>query len=124
VTFATPFGAYDDRVLAIIKQYYQSHRTAWPSGVNTLQPDPYQLVSYDITRDRPMEKVQALLDGLQNNGGWVIFQMHHLYPKGEAVDELYGTNLLEDIVEQVHARGFTVLTVSGALKRLQHTGGS
>ncbi len=118
-TFASPFGAYDDRVLAIIKRYYTSHRTAWPNGVNTLTPDPYNIISYGVTHDSKIEDINNLLSNLQNNGGWVVFQLHHLTKKGDTVIEKYGTNLLEDIVEQVHAKGMTVLTVSDAIKHLK-----
>lgn len=121
IAFATPFGAYDDRVLNIVKRYYESHRAAWPAGVNTLSPDPYAIASYEVNRVTTIEEVTSLLDDLQKNqnGGWIVLQLHHLFPKGEVVTEEYGSDLLEAIVEQVKTRHIAVLTVSDALKQLK-----
>lgn len=119
IAFATPFGAYDDRVLAVIKRYYESHRTAWPDGMNALSTDSYAIISYGIKRDTTIEEVESLLENLQKTGGWVVFQVHHLFPKGEVVTEEYGTDLLEAIVAQVQSRNVAVLTVSDALKQLK-----
>jgi peptidoglycan/xylan/chitin deacetylase (PgdA/CDA1 family) len=118
-SFATPFGAYDDRVLEVIMRYYESHRTAWPAGSNTLQSDPYQIVSFDINRNTTIEEVTQLLESLQKNGGWVVFQLHHLFPEGGAVTEEYGTSLLGEILMQVQTKQIAVLTVSDALKQLK-----
>ncbi len=119
VAFATPFGAYDDRVLEIVKRYYESHRAAWPAGTNSFSPDPYAIVSYKITRDTTIEEVTSLLENLQKTGGWVVFQLHHLFPQGEVVTEEYGSDLLSEIIEQVQSRNIAVLTVSDALKQLK-----
>ncbi len=118
-TFATPFGAYDERVLAHIATYYESHRTAWPNGSNLLAVDPYRIISYAVDRDTTFAEVQAVLADLQKNGGWVVVQLHHLFPAGEVVEEKYGTNLLEAMVAEVQKYNFTVLTVSEALAQLQ-----
>lgn len=121
ISFATPFGSYDDRVLNIVKRYYESHRAAWPAGVNTLSPDPYAIASYEVNRTTTIEEVVSLLDDLQKDkkGGWIVLQLHHLFPKGEVVTEEYGSDLLEEIVEQVKTRHIAVLTVSDALKQLK-----
>ncbi len=117
--FASPFGAYDDRVLKILMSHYESHRTAWPIGKNTLEPDLSRLASYYLVKNTTMEEIVKVLDDLQLTGGWVILQMHHVFPKGSQVTEEYGTTLLEDIIEEVHARGLTTLTVGETLKQLQ-----
>ncbi len=116
--FATPYGSYDDRVLSVVKRYYTSHRAAWPAGANTLQPDPYAVASYEINRTTTIEEVTRLLENLQKNGGWVVFQLHHVFPKGEVVSEEYGTDLLEAIIKQVQTKQIAVLTVSDALTQL------
>lgn len=118
VDFASPFGSYDDRVLGILKQHYQSHRAAWPDGSNTLTPDPYRIQSYSINQTTTLEEVNSIFTKTWYTGGWVVFQFHFLYPKGEVVSEKYGTNLLADMVEQAHKMGFTILTVKEALKEL------
>lgn len=125
VHFASPFGAYDDRVLAILKRHYQSHRAAWPIGMNTTKPDPYTIASYYLNKETTLEELDTLLEDLQVRGGWVVFQLHHIYPKGQVVTEPWGTDLLADLVELVHVKGFAVLTVGDALKELhQNTGGT
>ena len=37
--FASPYGKYDERVIKMIAKYYDSHRTAWPDGLNDLPLD-------------------------------------------------------------------------------------
>lgn len=120
ISFATPFGSYDDRALNIVKRYYESHRAAWPAGVNTLTPNPYEIASYEVSRATTIEEVTSLLEDLQKNpkGGWIVLQLHHLFQGGETVTEEYGTDLLEAIVAQVKSRGIAVLTVSDALKKI------
>jgi peptidoglycan/xylan/chitin deacetylase (PgdA/CDA1 family) len=119
VDFATPFGEFDDRVLAILKRHYQSHRTAWPHGMNISTPDPYRIISYDVEQSTTLEQIRTVLENLQVDGGWVVFQMHHLAPKSGEVDDQYGTSLLEDIASLVDKKGFAVLTVNDALRQLQ-----
>ncbi len=119
VHFSTPFGAFDDRVLEILERHYESHRTAWPQGFNTVNPDPYLIASYYIVRDTTIEEISKLLDDLQKTGGWLVFQLHHVTPKGEVVSDEYDTTLLEDIVRQVKVRGIPTRTVGEALKQLK-----
>ena len=117
--FASPFGDMDERVLAIIKRHYASQRAAWPNGVNVGELDPYNIQSYAISKDTTWEEMSNLLDGLQREGGWLVLQMHDVTPKGVTVGQQYDTNLLEDIVEEVHSRGFPVITIRQALENLQ-----
>lgn len=117
--FATPFGAFDERVLAIIRRHFLSHRTAWPDGVNTDDMDPYRIHSFAIEHDTTIEEVRSALEDLLNRGSWVVFQLHHLTPEGELVNGQYDTNLFAQIVQMVHERNITVLTVDEALQRLQ-----
>jgi peptidoglycan/xylan/chitin deacetylase (PgdA/CDA1 family) len=117
--FASPYGDLDDRVLAIIKRHYASQRDAWPAGVNELPlKDPYHIASYEVNNDTNWSTLSSLLDDLQTKGGWLVLQVHEVTPKGQPVQGQYDTNLLEDIVERVHARGFPVLTIREALSRL------
>jgi peptidoglycan/xylan/chitin deacetylase (PgdA/CDA1 family) len=115
VNFASPFGDMDDRVLSIISRHYASHRTAWPDGVNSIPPDPYNLVAYEVNRDTTLAEVSTVLDGLQSQGGWLVLLMHHVSSKGEAMEHEYGTNLLEDIAQLVQTKGFPVMTMGQAL---------
>ncbi len=119
VHFASPHGDYDDRVIEILKRHYKSHRAAWPIGMNTIHPDPYQIASYYLARNTTLEELKKLLNDLQIRGGWVVFQIHGVLPKGSDVVGDYDTNLLEDLVEEVHTRGLTTLTVGQALEKLK-----
>lgn len=123
VDFASPFGDVDDRVLAIIKKHYASHRDAWPAAVNTLPlADPYHIASYEVTKDTTLDDLSKLLGGLQTKGGWLVLQVHEVTPKGEPVNDEYDTNLLEDVVELIHEKGLPVLTIRQALTSLQAKG--
>lgn len=122
VDFASPFGNVNDRVMAILKRHYESHRMAWPSGMNADDFDPYGIASYDVTSATTLDELSSLLESLQKEGGWLVLQVHEVVPKGQPVREQYATNLLEDFVELVHAKGLKVLTIQQALQSLQPKG--
>src|SRR3972149_9851740 len=46
-SFATPYGDYDDRVLSLIAQYYQSHRAAW-GGNNFFPFNDYLITAREV----------------------------------------------------------------------------
>jgi peptidoglycan/xylan/chitin deacetylase (PgdA/CDA1 family) len=119
--FATPFGAYDERVLSHIKERYDSHRTAWPDGVNDEHFDPYELKSVILKKTTTLEEVNSILEETWYSGGWLVFQIHDVSLKGNDVNGEYGTNLLEDVVEMVHKKGFAVRTVDEVLMLKQST---
>ncbi len=118
--FATPFGAFDDRVMDIIQRHFISHRTAWPDGINAREVDPYNIISYAIESHTTIEEVKKALSDLINQGDWLVFQFHHITPQGGVVSGPYDTDLLAQIVQLVQAEDkISVLTVGDALKQFE-----
>ena len=59
LSFASPYGDYDERVLANIKRYHRSHFTAWGGyrGVNMSQFDEYEIERVNIDESLTSDEV-------------------------------------------------------------------
>lgn len=102
VDFATPFGDYDDRIMAQIQELYLTHRTTSP-GLNTKPIDRYQLKALEVRYDTPVEEVFNWILRAKEEKAWLIIGFHRIDEEGEMS---YKSEDLERIVKFVKEQGF------------------
>jgi peptidoglycan/xylan/chitin deacetylase (PgdA/CDA1 family) len=76
-SFASPYGAYDERTLTATKKYYVSHRTVhWYH--NYRDTDPFLLGVFMVERTTSVAALQAQIDLALANKTWLVICYHKL----------------------------------------------
>jgi peptidoglycan/xylan/chitin deacetylase (PgdA/CDA1 family) len=114
--FATPYGAYDDRVLAMIKQYYTSHRSV-EDGYNSRDSfDIYNIKVQNVVTSTPVSQVQSWITKAAQDKTWLVLVYHQV---DNASDEYNVTSSDFDAhLQSIKSSGLTVFTVEQALKEV------
>ncbi|MDD3487973.1 MAG: polysaccharide deacetylase family protein [Candidatus Pacebacteria bacterium] len=109
--FASPYGKYDERVIKMIAKYYDSHRTAWPDGLNDLPLDNlnrYYLKSVSVEARTTIEEVKEWVIKAKNEGKWLILLFHRIDETG---DYNWTSRDFEEIVKFVHEEKFKGVSI-------------
>jgi peptidoglycan/xylan/chitin deacetylase (PgdA/CDA1 family) len=77
--FASPYGAYDGRVINVVKQYYASHR-AVRNLPNWRDADPYELGAFDCHNGISVAQMKGWIDQAVAQRSWVILLFHEFTP--------------------------------------------
>ena len=105
--FASPYGKYDERVIKAVAQYYVSHRTAWPAGLNDLplkdSEDRYYLKSVSVEAQTTVEEVKQWITKAKEEGKWLILLFHHIDKSG---DYNWSSENLEEVVRFAYEEDF------------------
>jgi len=117
-TFATPYGAYDLRVLAAAAKYYEAHRAAWggpntwPNAFNPLVTRSYEL---DVHEDGAptVDDAKRWIDDAISNRQTLVILLHEIV---SGVAQMYEFNQsdLNEILDYVATRPIQVTTLSAA----------
>lgn len=115
ISFATPYGDYDERVLTAIARYYESHRAAW--GGPNFWPyylNDYELVCLEAKHTISPEEVQGWVDQAIANNQWLILLLHDVVD-GVPAEYEYNVDDLAQIVDYVATKPIEVTTLSEGL---------
>lgn len=124
VSFATPYGEYNDRVLSSIKQKFQSNRRAWDDdsaneGFNDLHSfDKYNISAKELTKNTTVSKAKKLIDKAVKNKKWLVFFLHSVSNKNPKSYEYSASNLsqIASYLSQQQNKGkLQVQTIDGFL---------
>lgn len=118
-SFATPYGAYDERVLKAISKYYTSHRAAW--GGPNIWPDiynDYELIVLEASHNIAPETVMGWIDEAAANGQWLILLLHDVVD-GVPAEYEYNKDDLRKIVDHAAASPIKVVTMTEGLALAQ-----
>jgi len=124
VSFATPYGAYDDVVLADSKKLFTSHRSG-KAALNTPLTDPQLLggVLLDISNvnypGRTIVDVKALIEETAEERLWLLLVFHGVIDGKlfRATDEPVAT--FDEIMDAIAAANVDVVTVGDAVQKLK-----
>jgi peptidoglycan/xylan/chitin deacetylase (PgdA/CDA1 family) len=109
-SLAFPYGEYDDRVLRVVMQYYDSSRTTrWYH--NYRDTNRYELGSYGINA---LAVIKPLIDRAIAQRSWLILCVHDV----EVGTPIYGGVRVSDfaeVLDYLRDSGVRVLTVSEAV---------
>ena len=81
VSFAYPFGNYDEQVRQIVRDCgYSDARTIRGGPEKTSPSDPYALLAFPyVVADTELGKLERYVGGTRKEGGgWIIFIFHHV----------------------------------------------
>ena len=115
-SFATPYGAYDLRVLAAIAKYYESHRAAW--GGPNFWPyayDDYRIRCYELVNTVSVDQARQWIDDAVEHGQTLVFLMHEIVSTDPTTYE-YREEDLDAILAYVATRPLEVTTMTDALR--------
>lgn len=87
IDFATPYGSYNDKSVALIHNIYRSHRNVvgepadgideW--DVNVIGSfNRYNIIGVTVRRDTTVEQLQKLIDYTVAHNGWLVLNYHEI----------------------------------------------
>jgi Predicted xylanase/chitin deacetylase len=114
-SFASPYGDYNQKTIALAAKYYQSHRGFWDKGANPWPYNEYLLSVQQIQTDVTMKQVKTLVDTAAKQKRWLIFVFHDIKddPSLSSDDFEYATSNLDQIAKYVHEKRIPVSTIGG-----------
>jgi peptidoglycan/xylan/chitin deacetylase (PgdA/CDA1 family) len=111
--FATPFGDYDNRVIAAAARHYRSHRAFHNTGTNAWPYNNYMLQVQHVEGNKSTEIVKASINDAVKNKTGIIFVFHQLKatPSIDPEQFEYGLAPFEEIAEYLVQNKIDVVTV-------------
>lgn len=114
--FMIPYGAYNNKVLAVASKYYRSIRNS-EEDYNSIGLDTTRIKSFWIDRYKTtdLEGQKTRVDNAFENGLWLIFSMHT-----GTMEESEFTDMVKPLIEYVNSKNIPIMTVSKALDYFQN----
>ncbi|QRN93190.1 polysaccharide deacetylase family protein [Archangium violaceum] len=109
--FSSPYGAYNDSVLATVKQYYGSHRTV-NGGQNFRDTNIFQLRSYDVNTSVTLDDVRTWLDKAAADKSWVILTFHQFVSGTPTQSTEINIDQFSQILDYIQVKGLRTVSVS------------
>ena len=118
--FATPYGAYNDNVIAALKQYYVSQRST-DVGFNSKDNfNPYNIVVQNVEATTTVAQVKAWVDQAKAQKTWLVLVYHQVENTVAAADtDAVKTANLNTELSYIKSSGITVKTQSAALAEVE-----
>ena len=116
-SFATPYGDYNEKVVAAIAKHYTNHRPFHDTGYNTWPYNNYLLRVQQVQRGVSVETVKSYIDEANRSNTWLILVFHDIkdVPSEDPQDYEYATDDLASIAGYVKSQGIAVSNVSDGL---------
>jgi peptidoglycan/xylan/chitin deacetylase (PgdA/CDA1 family) len=116
--FASPYGDYNDSLLANIKLYYRSHRTVNTGFNSKTNFDPYQLKVQNITNTTTAAQIQQWMNQAKAEKSWLILVYHRVDPSTSLGTYSTTPAALTTHFDVIKNSGVPVVTVDQALNQL------
>ncbi len=99
ISFATPYGDYDNRVLAEIAKSYASHRGFWDTSTNVWPYNNYVISNMQVQAGVSVSSVLSRIDQAVANKEWLVLTFHgiEVSPSSNLYDYQYSTANLNTI---------------------------
>lgn len=113
-SFASPYGDYNQRTIALSAKYYQSHRGFWDKGTNPWPYNEYLLTVQQIQVNVSVVRAKALIDNAIKQKRWLVFVFHDIKddPSMNPDDFEYATSSLDQIAAYAHKQKVDATTIS------------
>jgi peptidoglycan/xylan/chitin deacetylase (PgdA/CDA1 family) len=119
--YAYPNGAVDERVAALVGQYFSTARTINPSGQPWGYVNVSRISSVSVYATMPDSEVFTLVDAAVANCEWLVITFHGI---GEGSDELsWDPDRLRALLQHIKDSGAPVRTVSAEVAALRDAQG-
>lgn len=119
-SIATPYGDYNNAVLAQIARYYGSHRPfADQQNPNTYPYNDYLLYVKQVQAGVTVSQVKSYIDQAKANGQWLVLVFHDIKTNASTNpdDYEYKTSDFQQVVSYVKAQGLPAVNVSDGLAK-------
>lgn len=116
VSFATPFGDYNNNVVAQIAKYYEAHRPFHDRQYSNDEPwNRYMIYLKSVEKSTTTAQVKTWIQEAKQNKSWLVLVFHSVV-NGAAQDE-YDTPVaqLHEIAQYVQSNNMRVATVRDML---------
>ncbi|MCA9343554.1 MAG: polysaccharide deacetylase family protein [Candidatus Nomurabacteria bacterium] len=112
-SFATPYGDYNQKVLANIAKYYSSHRPFHDTGYNHWPYNDYLLRVQQVQAGVSVDTVKSYIDQASNDGTWLILVFHDIrdVPSTNPEDYQYSTADLSAIASYIKSKNIKVTNI-------------
>jgi peptidoglycan/xylan/chitin deacetylase (PgdA/CDA1 family) len=81
--FASPYGAYNDQVIAAIKHYYNSHRST-DAGYNSKDNfDIYNIRTQTVLSTTTVQEIDSWIAQAQHDKTWLVLLIHEVNTSGD-----------------------------------------
>jgi len=110
-SFAVPFGEHNEKVLSLIAEYYDFHRTAYPDGLNDIplaEENRYLLKTVMVKADTTVQEVKDWVLRAKEENSWLILTFHRIDESGEYS---WTSEDFREIVSFVNLNGFLPVTL-------------
>ena len=114
--FASPYGAYNDQVIAAIKHYYRSHRST-DAGYNSKDNfDIYDIRTQTILSTTTVQEIDSWIAQAQHDKTWLVLLIHEVNTSGD----LYSITPqnLNTLLQYIKSIKMRTLTVQQALNEV------
>lgn len=116
-SFATPYGDYNNQVLAAAAKYYETHRPFHDQGHNHWPYSDYLLQVRQVQRDISVAQVKQYVDEAKQNNTWLILVFHDIknLPSTELGVYDYARKDLNAVAKYVADQGLSVTNVANGV---------
>jgi len=112
--FVSPFGHYNNKVIAAIARFYQNHGSAWPLEANSYPYNDYNVSVKEPLGTTSVEEVKSWIDQAQADGKWLVLLFHNIVEEIPSTYD-YSKQGFEQIVDYVNQKNMPVVTVKQGL---------
>jgi hypothetical protein len=115
--YCSPYGDYNNNVIAAVARSYSSHRGFADTGYNSFPYNDYLLYVQQVQAGVTVDQVKGYIDHAKANNLWLILAFHDISPTPSADpnDFQYSSTDLEAIAAYAAAQGVASTTVSRGL---------
>jgi peptidoglycan/xylan/chitin deacetylase (PgdA/CDA1 family) len=110
-SFSLPHEAYNETVMNIVKQYYQSCKTDRGINPGINDTDPYMIQSQTSLSWRPFSYYQAHIDSVLVTGGWYILNNHVLREDCQGGNWCVTAAQLSQVIEYAQANRVKIANI-------------
>jgi peptidoglycan/xylan/chitin deacetylase (PgdA/CDA1 family) len=116
-SIATPYGDYNDTVLAEIAKTYTSHRGFADTGYNVWPNNNYLLRVQQVQYGVSVDTVKSYIDQAQATNTWLILVFHDISdtPSTTADDYQYSTSDLSSIAAYIKSKNIKVSNITNGM---------
>lgn len=121
-SLASPYGAFDERVLNELRRHYSAHLRAWGGneGFNALPiQNPYDIGRFEVRSEYSSTEICARMREAGSDGQWLILLFHHVV-NHEPEEYQISTEMFTEIVQCAAALqaegGIQVRTVADVIQ--------
>lgn len=114
--FASPYGAYNNSVLAQIHNYYGSHRSTDTNFNAKSNFDVYNIKTQVVTNTTTVAEVGAWVNSAKENNTWLVLVYHQVDSSGDQFSTTPAQLNLH--LQKIQQSGLTVKTTNDALAEI------